>query len=294
MSKQTANLICLLVAAIWGGGFLATAGALEAFDPFSVLMIRFIGAAIVSWIVIKVKKLKVTKEALIKGSISGVLMYLAFAFQTFGLDLTNTGQNAFLTSVNVVLVPYISWFLFKRKPMGIQVFASFICLAGIACLSLSSDGFYFSFGDLLSLICAFFFASQIISLEFATKNCDSTVINTIQMCAAAIVSIPFALILEDFPTSIDTNVILSCLYMICIATWLAFQLQTLAQKYTDASSASLLLCTESLFANIFGYFLLHEEKTLTMVFGGLLIFISVILVESSDRIKPVLAKLKRT
>lgn len=82
--------------------------------------------------------------------------------------------------------------------------------------------------------------------------------------------------------------------MICIATWLAFQLQTLAQKYTDSSSASLLLCTESLFANIFGYFLLHEEKTLTMVFGGLLIFISVILVESSDHIKPVLAKLKRT
>ena len=56
MSKQTANLICLLVAAIWGGGFLATAGALEAFDPFSVLMIRFIGAAIVSWIVIKGNK----------------------------------------------------------------------------------------------------------------------------------------------------------------------------------------------------------------------------------------------
>ena len=75
---------------------------------------------------------------------------------------------------------------------------------------------------------------------------------------------------------------------------LSVNLQTLAQKYTDASSASLLLCTESLFANIFGYFLLHEEKTLTMVFGGLLIFISVILVESSDRIKPVLAKLKRT
>lgn len=294
MKKQTANLICLLVAAIWGGGFLATAGALEAFDPFMVLMIRFIGAAIVSWIVVKIKKLKITKEAMIKGSISGVLMYLAFAFQTFGLDLTNTGQNAFLTSVNVVLVPYICWFLFKKKPKGVQVFASFICLAGIACLSLSADGFNFSFGDLLSLICAFFFACQIISLEYATKNCDSTVINTIQMSAAAIVSIPLALTLEEIPTSVDMNAILSCLYMICIATWLAFQLQTLAQKYTDASSASLLLCTESLFANIFGYLLLHEPKTITMVFGGLLIFVSVILVESSDRIGPILAKLKRT
>ena len=88
MSKQTANLICLLVAAIWGGGFLATAGALEAFDPFSVFgTIRFIGAAIVSWIVIKSKEIKGNKGSFdLEVSISGVLMYLAFAFQTFGPD----------------------------------------------------------------------------------------------------------------------------------------------------------------------------------------------------------------
>ena len=293
MNKQSANFLCLLVAAIWGGGFLATAGALEAFDPFTVLMIRFIGAAFVSWIIFKVQKLKLTREALIKGSVSGILMYLAFAFQTFGLDLTNTGQNAFLTSVNVVLVPYICWFIFKRRPLMIQIFASFICLAGIACLSLSSGTFNFSFGDLLSLICAFFFACHIISLEFATKNSDSRIINTVQMSAAAIVSIPFALVMEEFPQTVDSMAIFSCGYMILIATWLAFQLQTLAQKYTDASSASLLLCTESLFANVFGYFLLHEEKTPIMIFGGLLIFVSVFLVEGSDKIKQVYLRLKK-
>ena len=43
MSKQQANLVCLLVAAIWGGGFIATDAALQTFDPFTVLMIRFIG-----------------------------------------------------------------------------------------------------------------------------------------------------------------------------------------------------------------------------------------------------------
>ena len=51
MSKQQANLVCLLVAAIWGGGFIATNAALRTFDPFTVLMIRFIGASIVSIIV---------------------------------------------------------------------------------------------------------------------------------------------------------------------------------------------------------------------------------------------------
>lgn len=49
MSKQQANLVCLLVAAIWGGGFIATDAALQTFDPFTVLMIRFIGASIVKY-----------------------------------------------------------------------------------------------------------------------------------------------------------------------------------------------------------------------------------------------------
>lgn len=60
MSKQQANLVCLLVAAIWGGGFIATDAALQTFDPFTVLMIRFIGASIVSIIVCLVSRVKIS------------------------------------------------------------------------------------------------------------------------------------------------------------------------------------------------------------------------------------------
>ena len=77
MSKQQANIVCLLVAAIWGGGFIATDAALQTFAPFTVLMIRFIGAALVSIVVCMTSKVKISKEALVRGSISGVLMYLS-------------------------------------------------------------------------------------------------------------------------------------------------------------------------------------------------------------------------
>lgn len=283
MSKQQANLVCLLVAAIWGGGFIATDAALQTFDPFTVLMIRFIGASIVSIIVCLVSRVKISREALFRGSISGVLMYLAFAFQTFGLFFTNTGQNAFLTAVNVVLVPYIVWLLWKKKPSNHQLAASVVCLVGITCLSLSKGYFSFSFGDSLSLSCAFFFACHIISLEYATENSNSIAINAVQMSVAAILSIPLALSLETIPQTITAHAYMSCAYMIIVTTFLAFQLQTLAQKYTDASSASVLLCTESLFANVFGFLLLHEEKSPIMILGGLLIFVSIILTEYSGQ-----------
>lgn len=283
MSKKQANLVCLIVAAIWGGGFIATDAALQTFDPFTVLMIRFMGASLVSIVVCLCSHVKVSKQALVRGSISGVLMYLAFAFQTFGLALTNTGQNAFLTAVNVVLVPYIVWLLWKKKPSKRQLGASVICLAGIACLSLSKGYFQFSFGDCLSLTCALFFACHIISLEYATENSNSIAINAVQMSVAALLSIPFALSLETIPQNISLHAYMSCGYMILVATFLAFQLQTLAQKYTDASSASVLLCTESLFANVFGFVLLHEAKSPIMILGGLLIFFSVILTEYSGQ-----------
>lgn len=58
MSKKQANLVCLIVAAIWGGGFIATDAALQTFDPFTVLMIRFMGASLVSIVVFFVVMLK--------------------------------------------------------------------------------------------------------------------------------------------------------------------------------------------------------------------------------------------
>ena len=280
MNKKIANAMCLLVAMVWGGGFIATSAALNTFDPFTVLMIRFVGAAAVCWILVAVQKKQVSR-AVVKRSIwSGVFLYLAFAFQTFGLDLTETGMNAFLTAVNVVLVPYLTWMLTKEKPKAIQLAASMICFIGIGCLSLSSGSFQFRFGDVLSLICAVMFAAQIIATEHATVDADPMVVNAVQMSVAAILAIPFALIFESWPAVITFEAVGSVSYMILIATWLAYQLQTTAQKYTDASSASVLLCTECLFANIFGYFLLHETKTPIMIVGGILIFVSVLLVES--------------
>ena len=281
MSKNAANALCLVVAMIWGGGFIATSAALQTFSPFTVLMIRFLGASIVCWLIVFFQKKTIDKEVMKRSIWSGIFLYLAFAFQTFGLDLTETGMNAFLTAVNVVLVPYLMWMLTKEKPKTIQFAASMICFVGIGLLSVSSGSFQFRLGDLLSLICAFMFAAQIIATQYATqKQADPMVVNAIQMSVAAVLSIPFAFGFDTWPTNISYEALGSVAYMILIATWLAYQLQTMAQKYTDASSASVLLCTECLFANLFGYFLLHEQKTPIMIVGGILIFISVLLVES--------------
>ena len=40
MKKIYANMILVVVTVVWGGGFIATDGALDALSPFYIMMIR--------------------------------------------------------------------------------------------------------------------------------------------------------------------------------------------------------------------------------------------------------------
>lgn len=279
MKRRTANLLLVLVAIIWGGGFIATAAALDCFHPFYILMIRFVGSALLSLVLALRFFRSVTKETWKKGCVAGVFLFLAFTFQTFGLQDTTASKNAFLTATNVVFVPYIAWLLLRRRPAVRQIIASLLCVAGIALLTLKGDAFAFSGGDFFSLLCAIFFACHILSLEYATKGENVLCINALQMIVAAVLSTISALLFGSAPAVIDASAIGSSLYLIAVSTCLAFLLQTTAQKYTSATSASLLLSMEAFFASIFSFLLLQEAITVTMMLGGALILCSIALVE---------------
>ena len=279
MKRSVANVLLVIVTVIWGGGFIATSAALDCFEPFYVLMIRFVGSALLSFLIAFPRLKSVERKTLRKGAVAGVFLFLAFAFQTFGLQGTTASKHAFLTTTNVVFVPYISWMIFRRRPTQRQVMASLLCVIGIALLTLKGDALSFGTGDLYSLLCAVFFACHIIALDWATKGEDVLVINAMQMLIAGILSTFCALLFGMPPTEVSIQALLSALYLIAISTCLAFLLQTAAQKYTSASSASLILSMEALFASIFSFFLLHEEISPMMMLGGVLILGSILLVE---------------
>lgn len=280
LSKQKANFLCILTALIWGGGFVATDMALQTFSPFAMLCVRFIGAAILAWIPVLWGKKRIQNQDIKIGFWSGLFLYAAFAFQTFGMNLTEPGMNAFLTAVYVVLVPYLVWILFHKKPDKVVLFASICCLIGIGCLSLWQGSISFRLGDLLSLTCALFFAAQIISLDQA-KQASATVLNAVQLTTAAICSIPFGL-LTSWPAHIGMDAWLSMGYSVVLSTFLCYFMQTTAQQYTSPAAVSILLATECLWANLFSILLLHEFLAPIQLVGGILIFFSVILVESKD------------
>ena len=115
------------------------------------MMIRFVGASILPVIISFPKLKQLSKIERKHGIIAGVFLFLAFAFQTFGLQYSTPSKNAFLTATNVVFVPYLLWLLWKRKPNRKEIIASLACLLGIALLTLKKEAMMLTVGDILSL-----------------------------------------------------------------------------------------------------------------------------------------------
>ncbi|MBO5235563.1 MAG: EamA family transporter [Spirochaetaceae bacterium] len=272
----------LLTAAIWGFAFVVVKDSLDIVPPIYMMAFRFTIASVVLSLVFFNKFKLSTKKILLHGFILGVLLFLAYAFQTIGCLYTTAGKNAFLTAIYVILVPFFLWIMTKRKPGIHVIFAALIALVGIGLLTLQSD-FSVNIGDLLTLICGIGYAFHMIFISRFNKTEDPILLTILQLFTAAILSWIFSPIWDGgFPKEVfySSKAIYSLLYLGLISTMIAFFLQNLCQKYTPPTIAALLLSLESVFGVLFSCIFLKEPLTTTMVIGCILIFFAIILAET--------------
>lgn len=279
MRKYIGELGLAVVAIIWGSGFVASAVSLEHFTPYQILAIRFLIGIILLSIVFFKKLKNIKKSTIIKGTIIGVFLYLAFALQTVGLVYTTPSKNAFITAVNVVIVPFIAFFIFKRKMDKFELFGALLAIIGIGVLSLKlSVGV--NFGDFLTLLCAVAFAFHIIYTAKFVKNEDPVLLTVVQMAAATVLG--FIVVLFKGETNFVSNFegVSAVLYLGIISTTIAFLLQTVAQKYTTETKAAIILSTEAFWGMVFSIIILSEVLTGKMVIGATLILAAIIISET--------------
>ena len=148
------SLSLLLVAVIWGTGFIASQMALDAnLSSAFIMFVRFaIAALIVGLVFHRDLKQQLKKEHWKGGFLIGTFLFFAFYVQTVALQYTTPSNNAFITAANVVMVPFLWWAVSRKKPGTKYILSSFLCLIGIGILSVNlSSGISFQIGDLLTL-----------------------------------------------------------------------------------------------------------------------------------------------
>lgn len=274
-----ADMALLLVAIVWGGGFVAVKDALNTMGPFYIVAMRFIIATLPLCIVFWKKLKKITKKDIKAGFVVGIFLFGGFATQTIGLQYTTPGKQAFLTATYVVIVPFLSWIINKKRPDIYSIIAAFITLIGIGMLSLQNS-FNIGLGDSLTLLCAVLFAAQIVAIGFYTADIDPVVLTIIQLAVCGLSSASVAVIFEPVPREIGMQGIMSILYLGLFSTMLGLIIQNVAQKYTSETHAAIILSLESLFGCLLSVILLGELFTTKMIWGSIFIFIAVITSET--------------
>ncbi|MDD3513676.1 MAG: DMT family transporter [Synergistaceae bacterium] len=275
-----ADISLVFVALFWGIGFVAMKDALDTFPTFWLLTLRFGSAALLMGILFRRRLAAITKEDIRAGAIIGVFLFLGFATQTLGLNYTTPGKQAFLTATYVVIVPFLSWGLRRIFPGALSFFASFICLVGMGMLTLQEGVLSIGKGDTLTLVCAFFFACQLIAIEYFAAKKDPMILALLQILMVCLLSLPAALVFETWPGFQGGSGLLSIAYTVVFCTIFAFAVQNTAQKFTPSTHTAILLSLESVFGALSGIYFLGEVFTPRMAAGCALIFVAVLLTEA--------------
>ena len=286
MKKWLAIGALILVTVIWGGGFVASDIALESMKPFQIMMVRFLLASVlmgvISWGQRKgEEKLKDRSGAIKAGVLMGVTLFMGFAFQIIGLQYTTPSKNAFLTALNVVIVPFIAFVILKKKIGAKGIIGAVMSVLGVGLLSLNGN-FTVSLGDGLTLLCAVGFAFQIFFTSEFVKKYPASVLNMVQMFTAFVLSAISLVIFGENDFQVTIQGWLSVLYLGVVSTTICYLLQTACQKYIDETKAAIILSMESVFGTFFSILILHEVVTVRMVIGCAVILAAVIISNMSE------------
>ena len=285
MSKSRKNelIACLglvFVTINWGLSFVFIKSSLDVMPPLYMLGIRFtIGGVLLAVIFMKRLKASDTRQ-MIHGTIIGVLLFVAEVFQTYGCKYTTAGKNAFLTTIYVILVPFLHFVINKVRPRMRYIAAAVICFWGIGLISLT-EKLTIGIGDTLTLICGFFYAVQIIAIARFASDDDTIVLVIWQFIVTGVLSLASAPLASGAMTSamFTRGSVTSLIFLIVCPTIFGYGLQTVCQKYAPPSPASIIMGMEAVIGAIASYFILGESMTGRMITGCVMLVLAMLMVE---------------
>lgn len=287
MKERIQGVVALLVATIiWGTAFVAQSVGMDHVGPFTFQAARCI-LAVMSLVVIGVvfqgKNFFtgwMDRKLWIAGGACGVALFFATSLQQVGSVYTDAGKGGFLTAMYIVLVPLFGVFLGKRpsRNAAISVVPAVVGLYFLSCAGVKDV----QVGDLLMVGCAVCFAIQIILVDKFARGIDPIRLNLTQSFVCALGSVVFAL-MESF----DLDAIIRCsgaiAYTGVLSLGLAYSLQIVGQKRLEATTASLLMSLESVFAVLGGWLILKERMDRWELAGCVLMLAAVIVSQLPEK-----------
>ncbi|MBL4592090.1 MAG: DMT family transporter [Phycisphaerales bacterium] len=275
-SALRADAMLIIVALIWGSGFVAQRSAMDHIGPFTFTTLRYlIGAAVLVPFVLRSKRPRFSKPVLIHGIFLGLIMTVAATLQQVGLVYTTASRAAFITGLYVLVVPAIGFCFGQRSTLG-HILG--VLLAGIGIYFLAGDlSGEFGRGDTLVALCALAWGFHVVFVAKLAPDSDPILLALIQFVTVAVVALAIQLFTESPTIESIANAKWSILYSGIFAVGLGFTLQIIAQRKAPVTHAAILMSFETVFGAFFGWLLINERLSPIEIFGCSLMLCGIVL-----------------
>ena len=289
--RTKGNIALLLTAVLWGTGFISQKLGNEVMPPMTFNAVRQLMAGIVlTPLVLRsfrrsgyLSREKCTssqigyrkKRLLLAGVFCGLFMLIGTDTQQIGLLTVSAGKSGFISALYIVIVPFFS-VLVGQKVKARSVVCIIVAMAGFALMSLSGGLGKATQGDWLTLISAAGFAAQIVAITLFVDKDNALAISALQFYFCGIAGLLIAVAAEGPHIGAVLAGMPILLYQTFVPTAGGYTLQIVGQKYTDSSTAALIMSLEAVFAALFGAIFLREMMTLREIAGAAVILAATI------------------
>jgi len=274
-------LLLLLVTVVWGLTFPVLKVATGQLSGVEITALRFLIAAACMGPFLCGIPFATWRDGLLLGAL-GLASLVA---QAYGLQSISANRSAFLTSLNVLMVPLIGLALGAR-PKGMVFVAAALACAGVGLMSFDVEGDFWA--DTATLAAALAYAVYTILMSARAKDHAPAALAAAQIACMAVLGACWMLAdsgpqrMLVLPALVDAEVWWGLLYLGAVASAATFFLQAMAQAHVSAAQAAIIYAMEPVFAAAFGWWYLTEQMTPLALLGGGMVIAAVILSQRAE------------
>ena len=270
------TLLLVLTTIFWGGSFVFNKIGFREIPPVTFLFLRFSLATLIMGAFCLRRLPGLNCGILWKGGIVGLALGVANLAFVLGVNGTTVSRAGFLNNLFVLIIPFLSFFLWQEKVDRWNMAGIFLALAGLWQLA-RGGGEGFNRGDFFSTVCALFIAVHIILVSRILRDEDVYLVTLVQFAMVAVVGAILNTVMPVEPYRIGPVSAVALLYCAVFPTVICFTLQNTYQRYTTPTKAGMIYTLDPVWSMLGGVLFLDERLSSREWLGCTLIFAAVVL-----------------